>query len=876
MANTVLANMSIVLGANIKGFERNMAVARKNLQGFAQAGERLKNVGAQMSMYLTAPLTLVGGLAVKAAGDLEALEKGFAATYKEAGDLNEELRKTREVAKLPGLGLKEAIQGATNLQAVGFAAEESRGILMAYGNALATVGKGKAELDGVVTALSQMSAKGKVSAEEINQIAERVPQIRKVMQEAFGTADTEVLQKMDISVEQFVSRTTAELQKLPQVTGGINNAFENMSDAGFLALTKLGNAIDRNFGLQELFSRIADAITNMAEKFDNLSPTVQRTILLVGGLVAAAGPLAIAIGTVSAALPFLSVGFAGIATAATAAWAAITGPVGLVLAGLAAVAVAVKLISDRFPDVTKQAQQATDALRKQQQTIQSLETNIRPLVARYEELKNKSKLSQEEQAELESIVRKIAAAVPGAATEVDKYGRAISVSTEKVRAFVAENKLMEQNLREGAIAAKTKELQQYEKQLKAIEDRAAKGTQIVINQKTGSATIQNLSQSEFAKLGEQADELKAKIAAIRGERRSLFMEGQKGLLPAVDTAQVEAAAAKTLGIIEGLQERLKALQEKKPTLTAEADIASINQQIKAVQEQIKYYEELGIGQSKQAEILRQLQSEFDNANNRALVFGTFQEEAATKVKSLESAIGSLLENGISPQSSLIQGLKAQFDSLNTISLEGLKNTFDDAARGIADNVLAIGTQVQQIPSIVVPVIDELSAKFNSFVEQSVPMIHGALVDAFAGIGAAIGEAATGASISLGNMASMILMPLADMAVQVGKVAIGVGIGIEGIKKALLSLNPAAALAAGAALIALGSIAKSALSKAASGGGSVAPRASGGGFSSPTPNQNIGTGRKQNTLYTKISGRDLVFIMEQESGFVNRAGGRRDR
>jgi hypothetical protein len=64
--------------------------------------------------------------------------------------------------------------------------------------------------------------------------------------------------------------------------------------------------------------------------------------------------------------------------------------------------------------------------------------------------------------------------------------------------------------------------------------------------------------------------------------------------------------------------------------------------------------------------------------------------------------------------------------------------------------------------------------------------------------------------------NMVLTSLADLAVRVGKIAIGVGLGIEGIRKALNSLNPAAAIAAGVALVALGSYAKSALSSAASG------------------------------------------------------------
>src|SRR5690606_26404524 len=118
----------------------------------------------------------------------------------------------------------EAIQGSVNLQAAGFSADLARRSLMAFGNALATVGKGKADLDGVGLALSQIASKGKISAEEINQLSERVPQIRVAMKAAFGTSDTEQLQKMGIDATQFVEGVVAQLEKLPAVTGGINNA----------------------------------------------------------------------------------------------------------------------------------------------------------------------------------------------------------------------------------------------------------------------------------------------------------------------------------------------------------------------------------------------------------------------------------------------------------------------------------------------------------------------------------------------------------------------------------------------------------------------------------------------------------------------------
>ena len=65
-----------------------------------------------------------------------------------------------------------------------------------------------------------------------------------------------------------------------------------------------------------------------------------------------------------------------------------------------------------------------------------------------------------------------------------------------------------------------------------------------------------------------------------------------------------------------------------------------------------------------------------------------------------------------------------------------------------------------------------------------------------------------------DMGNMVLDTLAGLAIEVGQMALATGIAIEGIKKALQTLNPVAAITAGIALVALGSFVRSSLSKKA--------------------------------------------------------------
>src|ERR1044072_3769988 len=68
--------------------------------------------------------------------------------------------------------LPAAIRAAQKFTAMGLEAKQVIPTLTAVGNAVAAMGGGKEQIDRVTVALTQMSAKGKVSAEEMRQLAE--------------------------------------------------------------------------------------------------------------------------------------------------------------------------------------------------------------------------------------------------------------------------------------------------------------------------------------------------------------------------------------------------------------------------------------------------------------------------------------------------------------------------------------------------------------------------------------------------------------------------------------------------------------------------------------------------------------------------------
>lgn len=140
-------------------------------------------------------------------------------------------------------------------------------------------------------------------------------------------------------------------------------------------------------------------------------------------------------------------------------------------------------LTDFFTSIVKGANGAmpavksfTEQVNEQATSIKSLQSNIVPLLPRYDELATKTNKSKAEQDEMRNIINQVAAAIPGAITQFDRYGNAISISTSRVTEFIKNEKdrlkvvnqsaIEEQNI---ALKAEQKRLDQLNKRAREIE-----------------------------------------------------------------------------------------------------------------------------------------------------------------------------------------------------------------------------------------------------------------------------------------------------------------------------------------------------------------------------------------------------------------------
>ena len=241
-------------------------------------GEAIRTAADATRLLEVAQASFATVTGVQAAMAYDSQVRGLAAYAKNAQELQAQLGRLQEIAKLPGLGLTEVRAGVLQLEAAGLNAQTAERALMAFGNALALVGKGKSELDGVILALGQIASKGSISAEEINQIAERVPQIRQVLVSAFGTASTEAIQKMGISADEAIKRIISGLERLPKATQSALTTFENLQDALEQAFLPIGRGILDIFGSAESgTTRLIDLVANIGKQIGEVFSAIGKS-----------------------------------------------------------------------------------------------------------------------------------------------------------------------------------------------------------------------------------------------------------------------------------------------------------------------------------------------------------------------------------------------------------------------------------------------------------------------------------------------------------------------------------------------------------------------------------------------------------------------
>jgi tape measure domain-containing protein len=288
-----IGKLLLKLGIDTTNLDKELGKVEKSMTRF---GQNMSNLGSTLTQSLTLPIIGVGAAALKSFADMEKLQNGLVAIMGSSEGAAIELEKLRKVAENPGLALPEVVKASASLQSVGMSADAARETITQFGNAVARAGGGAEQFSGVTLALSQISAVGKVTQEDLNQIKERLPEFARVMKEEFGTVTAEGIRAIGVNSEEFITRSVSALSKLERANGGLGNAFDNLKDNVTNSLAELGKAINQSLNLEAVFTALSEKINYLVEGFKSLTPETQGFIVKTALIVAAIGPAIFIVG----------------------------------------------------------------------------------------------------------------------------------------------------------------------------------------------------------------------------------------------------------------------------------------------------------------------------------------------------------------------------------------------------------------------------------------------------------------------------------------------------------------------------------------------------------------------------------------------------
>lgn len=289
-----IAELLIKLGADTLGVTKMSADVRKQLNSLQKD---LTGFGKSWSLYVTAPLTAAAGVAVKAADVQLKNEKRLLTALRGREDIQQRLiKQAGELQSRSLFGDEEIIGQQAFLASLGLTEQQINDTIEAAAQLSSATGM---TLDSAVKNLAKTY--GGLSGE----LGESIPKLKELTTEQMknGEAVKFILENYKGFAESAAETGLGPMQQLKNSIGEVGE--------------EIGKV------LMPMVQAAARMLKDFAAWLQGLSPAAKTSIVVIGGVAAALGPLSVALGSAVKLLPMLKIGLA-----------AITGPVGLVTAAI--------------------------------------------------------------------------------------------------------------------------------------------------------------------------------------------------------------------------------------------------------------------------------------------------------------------------------------------------------------------------------------------------------------------------------------------------------------------------------------------------------------------------------------------------------------
>lgn len=311
-------------------------------------GKTFSSIGRKMSLFVTTPLAILGGIALKTAANFEKQQVAFETMLGSAEKAKVLLKDIVDFSAKTPFQLPGLATAATRLLGFGIEADKVVDTLRNLGN----VAQGdQARLDRLTLAFGKLKAKGKATLEELNMFLEAgVP----ILDELAGMYDTTTQEMFKMINEGKIGFEDVNQAIINLSTG--TGMFAGMLEKQSQTLGGMLSTLKDNFSLlgMEIMQTVMPQIKKFTEKvmklvewFRDLDERTKKIIITIVGIAAAIGPVLLIIGQAVKVIGFLKIAFAALNVVMSA------NPILAVVAAVAALVVIGILVYKNWDKVSR-------------------------------------------------------------------------------------------------------------------------------------------------------------------------------------------------------------------------------------------------------------------------------------------------------------------------------------------------------------------------------------------------------------------------------------------------------------------------------------------------------------------------------------------
>lgn len=278
-----------------KEAEKTINTLSKSSDGLSS---KFTSFGTKMTVGVTAPLTALATAGVKYNATMESylanLTTLLGGNQQEAQKLLDTLK---EMANTTPYEATDLVKATQKMMAFGISADDS----LKYLNMLGDVAMGDAnKMDSLTLAFSQISASGRASMEDINQMIDQGFNPLTIIAQKTGESMGDLRDRVSagkVSFEEIASAFETATSK----GGTFYQSMDKASQTTEGKISSLKDAFGSALGsmTEALLPFVTDAVeglTKVANWFANLDENGKRTVLTIAGIALAIGPVSSAIG----------------------------------------------------------------------------------------------------------------------------------------------------------------------------------------------------------------------------------------------------------------------------------------------------------------------------------------------------------------------------------------------------------------------------------------------------------------------------------------------------------------------------------------------------------------------------------------------------